>query len=44
VLRSADGGEREYLTAVGPDQLWRLVARRQDLLNRRRWFYREDIL
>jgi len=44
VLRSANGGEREYLTAVGPDQLWRLVARRQDLLNRRRWFYREDIL
>jgi len=44
VLRDADGAEREYLTAVGPDDLWRLVARRQDLLNRRRWFYREDIL
>ena len=44
VLQSADGSERQYLTAVGPDQLWRLVARRQDLLNRRRWFYREDIL
>jgi len=44
VLQDADGREREYLTAVGPDQLWRLVARRQDLLNRRRWFYREDIL
>jgi hypothetical protein len=44
VLRDPDGVEREYLTAVGPDDLWRLVARRQDLLNRRRWFYREDIL
>jgi hypothetical protein len=44
VLDSADGGRREYLTALGPDHLWRLVARRQDLLNRRRWFYREDIL
>jgi hypothetical protein len=43
-LRDADGSQREYLTAVGPDDLWRLVARRQDLLNRRRWFYREDIL
>jgi hypothetical protein len=44
VLRGTDGREREFLTAVGPDQIWRLVARRQDLLNRRRWFYREDIL
>jgi hypothetical protein len=44
VLRQGDGSVREYLTAVGPDDLWRLVARRQDLLNRRRWFYREDIL
>ena len=44
VLEAEDGTRREFLTAVGPDHLWRLVARRQDLLNRRRWFYREDIL
>ncbi len=43
-LRSADGAVAEYLTVVGPDQLWRLVTRKQDLLYRKRWIYREDIL
>lgn len=43
-LEDASGGRREYLTAVGPDQIWRLVTRRQDLLSRKRWVYREDIL
>lgn len=43
-LVDAQGNRVEYLTAMGPDQIWRLVARRQDLQNRRRWVYREDIL
>jgi hypothetical protein len=43
-LVSPDGQRTEYLTAMGPEQLWRLVARRQDLMQRRRWVYREDIL
>ena len=43
-LDDANGGRRVYLTAVGPDHIWRLVTRRQDLLNRKRWVYREDIL
>jgi len=37
-------GEREYLTVVGPRHLWRLVTHRRDLLRRRPWIYREDIL
>jgi hypothetical protein len=43
-LTGADGGSVRYLTAMGPEQLWRLVTRRQDLLQRRRWTYREDVL
>jgi len=37
-------GDRSYLTVVGPDDLWRLVVHRRDLLQRRRWVYRQDIL
>jgi hypothetical protein len=38
------GGESSYLTVVGPQALWRLVVHRRDLLQRRRWVYRPDIL
>lgn len=33
-----------YLAVVGPEQLWRLVGFRRDLLQRRPWVYREDVL
>lgn len=42
-LKNKDG-ERSYLTVVGPEDLWRLVVHRRDLLQRRRWVYRQDIL
>jgi len=37
-------GERSYMAIVGPTDLWRLVAHRRDLLQRKRWVYREDVL
>ncbi len=37
-------GPREFLTVVGPEDLWRLVAHRRDHLRRKPWVYREDIL
>jgi hypothetical protein len=37
-------GPREYLTVVGPEDLWRLVTYRRDRLRRKPWVYREDIL
>ena len=37
-------GARWYLTVVGPTDLWRLVVHRRDLLQKKRWVYREDIL
>lgn len=43
-LTNADGDRVRYLTALGPEHIWRLVTRRQDLLQRRRWIYREDVL
>ena len=42
-LRTSDG-EREYLTVVGPTDLWRLVSHRHDHPSKRHWVYREDIL
>lgn len=41
-----DGQDRasEYLTVVGPRELWRLVTHRRDLKRRKPWVYREDIL
>ena len=45
VLRlTTKDGEREYMTVVGPTDLSRLVTHRRDLLQRKRWVYREDIL
>ena len=35
---------RQYLTVVGPDDLWRLVSYRRTDPRDRRWVYREDIL
>ena len=43
-LTGADGTTRSYLTAFGPDQLWRLVAYRRDYPKRRKFIYRDDIL
>lgn len=37
-------GEREYLTVVGPETLWRLVAHRRTAPTKHKWVYREDIL
>jgi hypothetical protein len=33
-----------YLCVVGPRYLWRLVTHRRDLLRRKPWVYREDIM
>lgn len=41
---TTDDGEREFVTVVGPQDLWRLVAYRRDRAIKRRWVYREDIL
>ena len=43
-LVAADGSTREYLTAVGPEELWRLATHAREFPNKRRWVYREDIL
>jgi hypothetical protein len=34
----------EYLTIVGPTELWRLVSHRREPRDLKRWVYREDIL
>ncbi|MFT4709092.1 MAG: hypothetical protein ACI9D0_000482 [Bacteroidia bacterium] len=34
----------EYITAVGSEGLWRLIANRRDVSTEGRWTYREDIL
>jgi hypothetical protein len=44
ILLEGEGGPREYLTVVGPQQLWRMATHRRDLLRPTRWVYREDIL
>lgn len=33
-----------YLSVLGPRDLWRLVTHRRDLLRRKPWVYREDIM
>lgn len=38
------GGTRQYLAIVGPQDLWRLVTHRRELIKKRRWVYRDDIL
>lgn len=44
MILSTSVGEQEYLTVVGPTDLWRLVAHRHEPRSTRRWVYREDIL
>lgn len=44
MLLGAGTGEREFLTVVGPTELWRLVSHRHEPRTMRRWVYREDIL
>lgn len=43
-LQRADGRVEEYLTAVGPEQLWRLLTYRRDYPHKRRFVYREDVM
>lgn len=42
-LETADGVQ-EYLTVVGPTELWRLVTHRRHYPKRRPFVYREDVL
>jgi hypothetical protein len=35
---------RSYFTAVGPEDLWRLIVHRRNSDRPRRWVYREDIM
>jgi len=41
---STPTGEVEYVTVLGPENTWRLVAHRRDIDRRQRWIYREDVL
>jgi len=43
-LVDAAGAVTEYVTVVGPTDLWRIVAHGRDLQRKTRWVYREDIL
>ncbi len=38
------GGTKEYVTVMGPQQLWRLVTHRRHYPRRRPFVYREDVL
>jgi len=44
ILSDADGRQRRFLTALGPDELWPLVTYKRDHVLKPRWVYREDIL
>jgi hypothetical protein len=44
ITLKSKSGQHAFLTVVGPEDLWRLVVHRRDLLQRRRWVYRQDIL
>jgi carbohydrate-binding DOMON domain-containing protein len=43
-LSNPDGESRDFLTVVGPRDLWRLVTHRRDVHQRRRWIYRPDVM
>ena len=43
-LVDSEGQSRRYLTAFGPERLWRLVTYRRDNSRKRRFVYRDDIL
>jgi hypothetical protein len=44
IVLQTSSGQREYLTVVGPTDLWRLVSHRREPPDTRRWVYRDDIL
>jgi len=44
VTLSGPDGDVEFLSVAGPEDLWRLVTHRRDLLQRKTWVYREDIM
>ena len=44
IALKSKSGEHAFLTVVGPEDLWRLVVHRRDLMQRHRWVYRQDIL
>lgn len=44
LVLETDQGQSRFLTVVGPDQLWRLVAHHRAEPLQKRWVYREDIL
>jgi hypothetical protein len=37
-------GGRRFFTAVGPEDLWRMIVQRRNSDRPRRWVYREDIM
>lgn len=39
-----DGVWRDYVTVVGPKDLWRLVTHRRNVERQRRWVYRDDVM
>jgi hypothetical protein len=43
-VSAPDGGTRRYLTAVGPDQLWRLVTYKRNFPRQRKFVYRADVM
>jgi len=43
-ITDEESGQREYLTVVGAEELWRLVTHRTDQGARRPFVYRQDIL
>lgn len=43
-LVSASGETKRYLTAMGPDQLWRLVTYKRDFPRQRKFVYRADVM
>lgn len=43
-LTSSAGETVRYLTAMGPDQLWRLVTYKRDFPRQRKFIYRADVM
>ena len=44
ITLSTAQGEKEFITVMGPQQLWRLVTHRRHYPRRRPFVYREDVL
>ncbi len=43
-ITGSNGASIDYITVIGPQDLWRLVSHRRDHSHKRRWVYREDVL